>query len=388
MLGIASILFIIFPIISLPIILLLYFFDTKSKGILYSALIGLIFGIMVYHYIPFNNYDLYRHHLLVSSLTGKDLSYFIMFVKNTSFELLPSLIIYIASRFNNPNLIQFIIVSLGYGILLYMLYDYRKISKANTFVFITITVFTLFGFNTLYFISGLWFYISVILFSFTYYLEDVKHKNKILCYILYFVSILFHNATLFAIAVLLIYRLMKGKLTFKTILIAVLIFTLPALVLELLNNWFNVKIFKSILDMYNAYLGNERMNAYYHGRVLIIEATKLFITLAAIFLQKERKKGEGINGFVILLSICTIVMLPKSIVMIRFVMPIQFLGIIALFDYLKKVGKSQFVFIICLLFLNAFYIDYFHDRMFYQNFGNLFTDGYYQNLFTLLKNNY
>lgn len=385
MIAIIMLLFVVVPILSLPITLIMYFFDKKSKGILYATLIGITLGIIVYYYIPFSNYDLYRHQLVVKQMMGRDIGYLIYYIKNSSLEFLPLVNMYVASRFNNPDLIQFWIVSLGYGILFYMLYDYRKISNVNTVVFIIITVFTIFGFNTLYFISGLWYYISIIIFSLAVYLEEIKKKNKILCYILYGVSVLFHNATFFAIAVLLIYRFMGSKLNFRTVVIAMAIFILPTLILELLNNWFNIKIFKSILDMYNAYLGNDRMFIYYRGRILIIEFTKLIVTIFAIIFQKEQSKTESINGFIVLLSICTLIMLPKSIVMIRFVMPIQFMGIVPLFDSLKKVTKKHFVFILFLMALDLFYVQYFYDRMYFQSFGNLFENRYYNNIFKIFE---
>ena len=115
--------FILFPIIGLPIYLYYYIFDKNKKGIFYSAIIGLTLGICAYYFVPKLDYDLCRHQLIVEELKGLKFSQFLIIYKQFELEFIPSLYSYIISLANNIDLLQFFVVSLGYAILFYILYD-------------------------------------------------------------------------------------------------------------------------------------------------------------------------------------------------------------------------------------------------------------------------
>lgn len=369
---ICCLLFLIFPILSIPIILIIYLFDNKKKGLVYSLLLGLSIGCIVYYFIPTQNYDLYRHHLVVINLFDTNITGLLNFIKNSNKELFVIIISYFVAVFKNVDLLQFIVVSLGYSILFYILYNYRKHVNCSILVFFIIFIFTIFGFNVLYFISGLWFYISVILFFLAFYMEKITKTNKIICYAIYFSTILFHNAFIFPIIILFIYKFFKEKINIKIIIICLLIVLLPTYILHFINSLFEIKIFSVIVKMYDAYLEqNNSMKQFYDGSIFVIEISKLLITLAAIFLNKNESKTTDTNGFIILLSLCTVLMMSKSIVMIRFIMIIQFIGIIPLMNYLTRINKNKLLFILTIVLLDIFYLYFFYKQFSYQSFGNL-----------------
>lgn len=366
-------LFFIFPILSIPITFIMYLFDNKKKGLIYSLLLGLSIGFIVYYFVPTHNYDLYRHHLVVIKLYDANITDLLAFIKTSDKELLAILLSYFAAIFKNIDLLQFFVVSTGYSILFYILYDYRKHANCSIPVFFILFIFTIFGFNVLYFISGLWFYISVILFFLSFYLEYMKKTNKIICYTIYLMTVLFHNAFIFPIIILFIYKFFKEKINIKILIICCIIILLPTYILHFMNSLFEIKILSTITRMYDAYLEqNDSMKQFYDGSVFVIEISKLLITLAAIFLNKnESKKTDGINGFIILLSICTILMMPKSIVMIRFIMIVQFIGIIPLMNYLARINRNRLLFILVIVLLDIFYLRFFYKQFSYQSFGNI-----------------
>ena len=377
--------FILFPIIGLPIYMYYYIFDKNKEGLFYSAIIGLTLGIFAYYFIPKIDYDLYRHQMVVSQLKGLSFSQFLMVYKDLELEFIPSLYSYIISLTNNFDLLQFFVVSLGYSILFYILYDYRKISGINTIPFIFTVLVTIFGFNTLYFISGLYYYIAVILFALAFYNEYVKKSNKIICYLLYILTIFIHNSMAFALLVLFIYKFFRNKFNLKSISICIIIFALSFYVLNFLTINFDISFFKTIQNMYNSYVTKDAsLKRLYSGIILFIEITKLVITILCIFTQKEKHKFDGVNGFILLLSLSTVIMMIRSRVMIRFVMLVQFIGIVPMMDSFKGVRNNKLILLMIVIMLSIIYILYFYLVFRYQSFG-LLHKNIFKNIFEIFN---
>lgn len=377
--------FILFPILGIPIYIFCYLNNKNKKGILYSSIIGLTLGILAYYFIPRSDYDLYRHQLVVTQLMGINFNEFLSLTKEIDLEFLPMLYSYLISFTHNLNLLQFFVVSLGYGILFYILYDYRKISKIKLIPFIFVVLFTIFGFNTLYFISGLYYYIAVILFTLAFYNEYVKNGNKVLSYILYITTLFIHDSMLFALAILLIYKLFSNKFNFKSAMMCIMIFSLSFYVLRFFSTNLNIGFFTTLFNMYKAYITkNDSLKRLYSGTILFIEISKLITTIICIFLQNERKKFKGVNGFILLLSLSTLIMMNRSRVMIRFVMLIQFIGIVPMMDSLSKLKKNKVLLLLMIIILSLLYILYFIYVFKSQNFGNL-KSNVYMNVFELFR---
>ena len=127
-LGIFSLL----PIVGVAFVLFFYLFDAKKNSVLYSLLLGITLGIIAYYFIPPQDYDLYRHHLIVENYIGKDLTYFISSLKLIDREFLPLLISYIISFTKNVDILQFFITAIGYTIIFYIIHFQRLIPKAQT----------------------------------------------------------------------------------------------------------------------------------------------------------------------------------------------------------------------------------------------------------------
>ena len=380
-LGIFSLL----PIVGVAFVLFFYLFDAKKNSVLYSLLLGITLVIIAYYFIPPQDYDLYRHHLIVENYIGKDLTYFISSLKLIDREFLPLLISYIISFTKNVDILQFFITAIGYTIIFYIIHDYRKNTSINIFSFIIITLFTFFGFNALNFISGLWNYIAIILFSLALYLDYIKKYNKKICYLLYFIALLFHNSMIFPTIILIIYKIFKNKLNLKSIIISILICIAPSFLLTLINSLVNIQFFQKIEQLYNAYFQNNYMYNFYGGTPLLIEITKLIVIIVCLLIQKERNKIDNINGFIILLSTCILSVLPQSIVMIRFIMLLQFIGIVPMIDAFKKFTKLRLLIIFGIIILTLIYFVYMYMLFKNQDFGTLFNYGIFKNIITIFR---
>lgn len=365
-------LFIINPLLSTPIVFLGYFFDKKKKNFTYALLIGLLLGIISYYFIPLRSYDLYRHHLVCYTLEGKSFTYLWKNINNFDLELFPVIYTYIVSMLKNINLQQFFIVTTGYTIIFSILYDYRKKENIKFIPFLIITCFTFFGFNALNFISGLWFYIALITLFLTLYLDYYCHwKNKII-YIMYIAILFMHTALFFPIVILLIYKIMGNKFNFRSLIICMLLFTLPTILLNLLTSIISNPILDNINWLLNVYFDNNNlMQRFYSGHAFYIEMIKLFISLWFVFLLRKEKKFENIKGFIIILSICTLIMMIKSIVMIRFIMLIQFLSVPFMIKYFSNFKKEKIWMIFFLIALTLYFSLFSFNIMLQQNYGNL-----------------
>lgn len=380
----AILLFLVAPIIGLPIYIVLYAnCENRKKNIVYSLLIGVVLGIIAYYFIPKTGYDLVRHQSVIYRVTNLDFKHFLLFTKNYDLEFIPLLYSYIISFFNNPDLLQFFVVSLGYSLILYILNDYKIHTKINKILFIFISLFTMISFQHLYFISGLYFYIATILFSFTLYLEYVKEKNKKTCIVLYIISLLIHNAMFLPFILVVIHKLLKNKFSLKTLLLLLLLFFGSFLIVNYLNQIFDNTITNSIAKMYGNYTKNEsHFKIYYSGFLYYLEICKFVIIILSIMFSNKNKK---INGYILTLALMTILMMTKSSVTIRYIMLIQIIGAVPLMDLFKEKMKIQKVFMLFLLFVMILaYSIYYYNLFKNQNFGKL-NENYYKNIVSVFN---
>lgn len=367
------------PLLCLPIYIISYIFDKNKKGIIYSLLIGLALGIIAYYFVPKSGYDLIRHQKVVYELTGMSFTRFMSSIKNFDLEFIPLLYSYIISFFGNVNLLQFFVVTIGYSIILYILYDYRKIVKIKTIPFFLISLFTMISFQHLYFISGLYFYIAIIVFGLTLYCDYIKNKNKKICMIFYILTLFMHNAMFLPFGVLIIHKILKNKFSIKSAVLIAILFLASYFILDYVNTTFNNSITNNIMKMYNNYIENENhFKIYYSGSLYYLEIFKLAFVVLAIFLNK--KANSSLTGYIITLALMTILMMFKSTVTIRYIMLIQIVGAIPIMDAFKNnKGQIKIFLTFIIISLIGLYSIYYYSIFKDQSFGRL-KYNYYNNI--------
>lgn len=371
MILLCLLLIIFFPILGIPLFLMGYIFGKDKNSLIYSSLLGISIALLFNFFIPPTDYDLFRHQLIVEQVTNLTFDEFLNSTKYINLEFLPTLYSYLISFTNHINLLQFFVIALGYTIIFYIIHDYRKINEIKIIPFIFIVLFNFFGFYTLYFISGLYFYLAVILFALAFYFDYVKKKYKILSYIIYFTILFIHNSMFFPIFILFIFKLFKNKLNLKSLLCCVFVFTLSTYILEFLSSTLDISFINNINNMYSHYLlKNDEMIKYYSGSIFIQEITKLFVILFVLFFKKDEKNAT--KDFIYLLTICIILMMPKSFVMIRFIMLIQLIGIVPLINYFKDNSYNKKLFLLSIIiFLTLLYMYIFYNVFHHEHFENI-----------------
>lgn len=347
--------------------------NPKGNVFIKALFFGLLFGIIAYYFVPRGDYDLARHHQYIKDFINNDSLNFLRHrLVLHQYETIPTLYSYLIAKLNNVNLAQFFVVTLGYGTIYYLVADYSKKTNLNKIWYIPIMLFSVFGFYVLYFISGLYFYIGTILFALAFYLDYQKDTNKILVYTLYVLTFFIHDAIFFPLMLLLLYKVFRNKMNIFTIMIISILVFFSYSILEYLANIDLLKFLKPIVKMYSSYISmGENMNRLYRGNILLIEVSKLVTTLFVTILMTKNKGNHKCYNYIYLLSFSSLFMLTKSIVMIRFCMLIQLLGIVPLIDYFNNKGNRnlKFIMFFYVLLFAMYYLIYFivvlHGESFY-----------------------
>lgn len=375
------------PLLSLFFAIILYFVDKRKYCKIYYAIISFWFGIMSYYFIPLKTYDLVRHQNIVLKLLHLNLKQATLYLSTVDLEIIPKIYSMVISFTKNVNLLQFFVVSLGYFTLLYMLDDYRKKAKIKNIYFIPIVFYIISGFNVLYFFSGLYCYIAIIIFAFAFYIEYIKKCNKIIYIALYTLSIGIHNSMFFPLLLLALFKLSKEKINLKLITTGIIIFVFSSALLLFLNSHLNIVIVHKLYRIFYVYTTkNDSFTIFYSGKILYMEIIKLILTVFCTFIcYKNYKSNNKIYSFIAFLSIMTSLMILKSRVAIRFIMLIQFIGIIPMIDYFSSSRKNKQIIYLAFICITTFFGIYFIHQLRTLNYGTFFIDKFYKSIFSIMK---
>lgn len=323
-----SVVTVIFPFLGLLLFAVLYFFADTKKGIVFlSIMLGVLVGFFAYNFTPANNYDLVRHQSIVEKYeTVNDISSFVAVYNSSNREPLPQLYSFLISRTGNPNLLQFFVVTIGYSALFYILADYKKrvgLSNAN---FVPIFILILFGQHTLYYFSGLYNYAAINLFALAFYL-DYFHEKKATPYMIYISTFFIHTSMVLPLMILLLFKLNKNRLS-KRLFFFSAITVLIGLLLLLNTGGVEGGGFDTLRMMFADYSSN---NAYYlrfyNGFGLVVDILKIILVFLSYRVTKDAQELKSTRAFVVLALPIVIVLLPISIVLIRFVTLFFFISI-------------------------------------------------------------
>ncbi len=309
---------------------------TPKIKIITSILLGSIFAILAYNFIPEDNYDLVRHHDMAKVMANAESTEdFFNLTRNNDLEILPLTYSMIIGKIGDYNLMQAIIVLIGYSLLFYLLLDYRNTKRLPAIKFIPLLLVTIFGQHILFYFSGLYNYFAINLFAFALYLDYVKRK-KYWPYILYGVALLMHNSILLPAAALLITKVKKGNISkrFSIILLSVLL--LSNVLLSIVVDMLNIDFLTNIKMTYDSYVAhNDKMIGLYDGFYLFMSITKILIALFACWICRKEESNKNSRNYTLLLSIIVIALSFSSIAITRFSSLILFTSIPVIVDAIK-----------------------------------------------------
>lgn len=375
------ILFILFPIISIPLIVVLYFKDSKHR-ILYSILLGLILGLVNYYYLPSTDYDLYRHHLNVVEYMSMSFSTFINSIFSES-EPIHQTIKYLVSLTGNVDLLQFFVTSVSFMILFGILGDYARRIKLKMSYFVLVVILTFTSINLLYMLSGLWNQLAMLVFALGYYLLKIEKGSKLLNYLIIISSVLIHSSMIFPIVIFLLFKLFKERLSFGFLITILIVFLFPSSLLVFINAISDISIFSQIQAMYDAYFSqNDRFFVFYGGKIFIMEMIKLLFYFLLYFFYGKNKNKNHI--FCLILAISILLLTFNSIVFVRFIFLLQIIGSLFIMDYFKN-KKPNSIIILYMIVASIIFFIFQMTQLNGMDFGNLFPTSVFKNIITIFN---
>jgi hypothetical protein len=380
---ICVILFIIAPLLSMPLLVIVYLRNQKYRWF-YSLLIGLSLGIVAYYLLPSKSFDLYRHHESLSNFKNLGLS---EIIKGS--EPIASLWSSLIFKTGNFNLLQYSVVSTGYWIILYIIGDYASKIKLSTTYLCVVLTYALSAFTAISFMSGLWNYLGILVFTLGLYWDIVTEKRRKLAYIMYAVTPFIHSSMYFIVLILLVNKTL-GKKNKSILAILTLMFIFPAAIIALLNKVVgsDSSILLQINLMYNSYFfGKSQLEAEYGARIILMELLKLIpVLIVSLLFWKNDSYPGRVSLFVLSITVSVIMLVPQSVIFLRFIMLAVFIGTILIAKYFAQEYKPYSSILIIVILLSSLVFMQYQILMFRKaSFDNLIPRALGSSIFTVFK---
>lgn len=238
-------LFLIYPILTIPLIIIGSIKDKKHR-IIYMMLLAFNLALISLHLDP-SKYalDLNAYFSNMDNMRQIGLESFLQ-IYVTQKEFLTNILFYIYASLGNYNLWTFTVTFLCYGIFFYILADYAKVKDIPDKNYIIIMVVSILFYNNLYAITGLRNSLAMMIFLLAVYIEYFKEKRNILWKILYIIPCFIHMSMAIGVILRLCMICYKNK-NKKYIILALIIYaTSPSIILYIAGKFDGVAIFSDL----------------------------------------------------------------------------------------------------------------------------------------------
>ena len=336
---------IIFPILSIPINVLGMLLSSGRIRKCYGLLCAFSLAMIACIWIPDSTMDLYRHHAQLGLLGGYNFHQLGNLIK-TNLEPLQYLVKFFVAQSGNQNLLQFLVVFIGYSELFWLICDYCQEKNARRSVFLLASLFAFSAVRFIDFASGLWCNLAIINIALGLYLNYFK-KIKWPQYVFYMIAACLHTGTIYVVllAVLLsklrIFRRMKVSVF---LLLFVILLSFGGIVL-LANNLLGAEttIVKMLNSMYDSYFtGGEQFVELHTGWSLVFAIANIISALIlSVWYYKKCGRKDSYSSFVAYMSICILATIINSGVFVRYGFLLAILIVPILVDLLSMARNRQ-----------------------------------------------
>lgn len=345
-----------FPILSLPLVILLMVSNKKLNNKKYYAfLFSLIIAMLLYKMTPRTTMDLYRYYQMMDIYSIMEPKLFFQQVF-LDVEPLMNIVFYIFSQFGNNNLIIVFTTIVSYAILFYIVFDYQKKIQLSNFRLNIILIYFVSTFVIISNITGIRFCLARLIFFLALYFDLYHNKKGIGVVLLYVLPILIHES-LFALLLLrLILFFNKNKIDFKIITFGIIFIMFPNLIptmLEIISkNFVFLSKFSDKAHNYMQY-GNKFDNIY----ILNLTLTLFVFFIILIIKSKKIEANQKFINYNILVIIISLMFISNETISIRFLVSLISFSLLIMMDFIKKLSsKNCLAFTIAILAISLFYI--------------------------------
>lgn len=238
-------LFLIYPILTIPLIVIGSIRDKKHR-IIYMIMLALDIALMSLQLDPSKyGLDLNVYFSTMDIMKQMRIETFLQ-IYITQKEFLTNLLFYIYANIGNYNLWIFTVTFLCYGILFYIIADYAKIKNISSREYIIIMLICILFYNNLFAITGIRNSVAMMIFLLAIYLEYFKEKKNILWRILYIIPCFIHMSMIIGIILRLGMIFYKNK-TKKYVIFVLIIYAIsPSAILYIANKLNGSAIFSDL----------------------------------------------------------------------------------------------------------------------------------------------
>ena len=354
MIVLISILAILFPIFSLPIIVLCMFFEKNiRKKKFYCIIFSVVISFITYIYIPNDTMDLHRYYVFMDSLKNFNLMDFMQeYLFNA--EPLMNFIFYIFAKTNDNHLIMIFVTLFSYYVHFYIIFDYQSEKKLSNSKFNVVLLFfiSIFLIQSL---TGIRFMIAKTVFFLALYFDFYKNKRDIITIFLYILPIFIHQSSIILLLFRVLMLLNHNKIDYKFLLLFIIIFISPSIILNLSETISsNSSIFSLLNQRASSYLneGNTAANIYKLQFSLLI-----FLILTCTYIKlKKISVNKPMYSFLIIMVFISLFFSSSLTISTRFITISALYAILFLMDI--EEGLSNKKQLLLLLIISAFSVMY------------------------------
>lgn len=283
MLYLLTAIYILFPILATPLLILGLLLDKRNiKFYIFYLLINV--SLIGYYYIPKTSNDLFRHYIIMDYL--KDLS-LIEVINNFSTDplIIKNLWFYLVSVTDNYGLLPFSAIFITYFLIANDIIDFGRKEKVPYKLILLSILCTLLWFPIILPLSGVRFSTAIVLFFHAVFRELVLKKRDFLTICYYIIPLFLH----YSIVVLIIIRLLLGVFRKSNLAFVIMLgwIALLPIIIEMLNN-LNVPYLTNLLDKIYIYSDIHFRNDTYNNFLYFVKIfINIFIVLLFIIIKKN-----------------------------------------------------------------------------------------------------
>lgn len=372
--------FLLVPVFSFPY-LIYGMIKYPDKRYLCALGIAFILAIIAYYIVPSWDLDMYRYYEIIDIYRSISIS---EYISNYFFLLEPlfNITLFLGSKIFSNSFIFFLYCFSGYAILYYLIFDYGKMKNLNTKQQMLAFAIVNCLFIYLHFAHGIIRNIyGILILSLAFYFEFIKGKKKIWYKFLYVIPIFFHMSLLVGIVLRVLLQFDFKKIRGPYFLCMILLMFSPNIIKFGAGILSHVPFFH---DMLAKVIMHVSQPANIFGPYYFFKMSATILLFVLLLKQKERLT-EPYYQMVFYMILCTIFSVTYEIFFTRFCVMTVIFSIPILINYIKKYSSTkQFVHflipcgIICVAFLYL-QVDLFFDL----NYGNLFINKSYHNIFSI-----
>lgn len=303
-------LFLIYPILTVPLILLGSIVDKKNR-IIYMILLAFDIALISMKLDPSKyGLDLNVYFSIMDIMKGIKWETFIHTYSSQK-EFLTNVLYFVFASIGNYHLWIFAVTFICYAAMFYIITDYSQIKNISNKEYVIMILLLLLFYNNIFVITGVRNSLAMIIYILALYEEYFKENKKLVYKILYIIPCFIHMSM--ALGILLrIAMIFYKKPNKKYIIVLIIIYAIsPSVVLSIASKLNGTAIFSDLYAKTSKYTGDGAniLNNVYNMIKIIA-----FLNLFVIFEKIHAKQDSKIKNITELICIFTLFSLNYAVI--------------------------------------------------------------------------